>query len=151
MPYVIPVLALIAAILVAGIVVLGRRLRASDAEAERLTARYGGLIDVERERDTVRADLERLASEKAAAVAENEELKTSLSKRYAEALAKYDRLQKEIGLLEESLEMVEFGVYKPHYDYQTPDQYKAALEGLREKEKALIKADAAVSCKVARS
>src|SRR5581483_1119264 len=39
---------------------------------------------------------------------------------------------------EENLEDISFGLYKPHFDFQTSEEYKTALEALREKEKQFL-------------
>jgi hypothetical protein len=46
-------------------------------------------------------------------------------------LTTYKELKKEISLVEENLEDISFGVYKPHFSFQTFAEYKTALENLR--------------------
>ena len=65
---------------------------------------------------------------------------------YAKYKAIYDNLKKELALVEENLEIQSFGIYKPHFDFKTSEEYKAKLEQNYEKQKALIKDDGAVKC-----
>jgi len=44
------------------------------------------------------------------------------------------------------LEMTEFGVYKPHFDFGSSEQYQAKLEEIVEKQKQLIKDRFAIVC-----
>jgi uncharacterized protein involved in exopolysaccharide biosynthesis len=54
--------------------------------------------------------------------------KSALTNEYQEGRALYDRLKLEVAVLEENLEDMSFGVYKPHFTFQTSDEYKKALE-----------------------
>jgi hypothetical protein len=69
-----------------------------------------------------------------------------LKKDYTDKKMLYDELLSEITSMEENLENISYGVYKPHYDFQTSHQYKNELENLQTKEKALIKSGAATYC-----
>jgi len=67
---------------------------------------------------------------------------------YRTALAQYKKLQSEVNLLEENLEDISFGIYKPHFDFETPEDYKTALEHVRDQQRALIKEGKAAVCRV---
>jgi hypothetical protein len=51
-------------------------------------------------------------------------------------------------LLEENLEYISFGIYKQHFTYQTPEEYKIALEHLRECERELVHQGRAAVCPI---
>ena len=53
-------------------------------------------------------------------------------------------LQKQVCLLEENLEDLSCGIYKPHYDFATSAEYKAKLDDICERQKALVHANEAV-------
>jgi chromosome segregation ATPase len=72
-------------------------------------------------------DLSRLQSQKA-----------DLATEYQSGRALYDKLKSEVALLEENLEDISFGVYKPHFTFQSSDEYKKALEELWQEETAMI-------------
>ena len=55
-------------------------------------------------------------------------------------------LQGEIAVLEENLEDISYGIYKPHFTFQTSQQYKAALTELWTSQKYLVRLGAAASC-----
>lgn len=70
----------------------------------------------------------------------------SLKRSYQAGLEKYEALKKEISTLEESLELMDFGLYRPHYNYDTSAQFKEALDQNYEKQKDLISSDKAIFC-----
>lgn len=70
----------------------------------------------------------------------------SLAVEYTSARSTFERLTAETQLLEENLQDISFGVYKPHFTYQTSEAYKQALERLYHREKELIRSGLAASC-----
>jgi len=70
----------------------------------------------------------------------------ALGHEYSVALSRYQELKKELGLLEENLEDISFGVYKPHFDFNTSDEYRDALEKLREEQRFFVRSGNAASC-----
>jgi chromosome segregation ATPase len=69
--------------------------------------------------------------------------KTRLATEYEAGRSLYEKLKAEVVLLEENLEDISFGVYRPHFTFQTSDEYKWALEELWQQEKAMIRNGAA--------
>lgn len=65
--------------------------------------------------------------------------KANLATEYQSGLALYDKLKTEVALLEENLEDISFGVYRPHFTFQSSDEYKRALDELWQAEKAMIR------------
>lgn len=118
----------------------------SRKEINRLNAEYGDIIDVEAERDKISQEVEQIKSEKANLQEEYKNKKNKLISDYQNAHTIYEKLQKEIGLLEESLEMTDYGIYKPHYDFGTSDEYKRHLIQLTEQEKILVRLNRAIIC-----
>lgn len=56
----------------------------------------------------------------------------------------YEELTKEVSTLEENLENISYGLYKPHYNYQTSEEYKNQLDEIRNKQKEMIKSEKAI-------
>lgn len=102
---------------------------------QELNKKYGSIINVDLKASEAKKDLAILL-----------EKKKRLSFDYDNAYKLFSNLQKEISCLEESMEMTDFGVYKPHFNFDDPEEYKKQLELLREKEKEMIRADMAVQC-----
>jgi len=108
--------------------------------------RYAAIIDLDAAIDAAKRTLEKGNQE----VRDGEERQTKrreqLESDYKRALAKYEELQHEVSLLEENLDTMSFGLYKPHFTFQTSEEYKDALVALRGKMKDLTKNGGAVTC-----
>lgn len=61
---------------------------------------------------------------------------------------KLSQLQSKIEIYNSELDLLDYGVYTPIFDYSTPEEYKTALRKLREKQKQLIAEDKAVVCDI---
>ena len=84
-----------------------------------------------------------------AALLKNEETRRALlSREYETALARYQELKKEIALGEDSLEDLSFGLYKPHFTFQTPDEYKTKIEVVRRRQSDIMRSGDAATCSV---
>lgn len=102
-------------------------------EAKRLTERFSAVIDIEaeaqkaqKERERVEGDIEKLRSD------------------YKEKRQVYDRLLEWVAVFDEQVSFAEFGVYQPHFEFGDSERYKEAIKAVREEQKALVKAKAAV-------
>jgi hypothetical protein len=65
---------------------------------------------------------------------------------YAEKREVYDRLIKEVAIFDEKLAFAEMGVYDPHFDFTDSEEFKSAIEQIRNEQKSLVSAEAAVIC-----
>jgi len=106
--------------------------------------------EYEREKSTfesqTRTALDRLKRDLEEAESSAERRRTELKSEYEHAHSTYDALKREVSLLEENLEDISFGLYKPHFTFQTSDEYKAKLESLRDQERELIRSSRAATC-----
>jgi hypothetical protein len=71
-----------------------------------------------------------------------------LSSQYRNASEMYDRLQHEVSLLEENLEDISYGLYKPHFTFATSEEFRAELTQLRDQKKEMVRTDQATRCLV---
>src|SRR5689334_2213127 len=93
-------------------------------EAQNLRTRFAGITDVEKEIAYAGQKLEALKQERDVLVSENSDRRAKLSAEYDEGLNTFKRLKQEIGALEQDLEDVSFGLYKPHFTFSTPEDFK---------------------------
>jgi len=134
-------------------------LREADAEARRVTETASTAANtVLREAEDTKTSV---AKEVAAGLTElavaqrnwGEELgtlqsqKRDLAAEYEQGRALYDSLKAEVALLEENLEDISFGIYRPHFTFETSDEYKTTLEQLWQTEKAMVRNGTAVVCR----
>lgn len=117
-------------------------------EVKALRGRFAGITDVDAELSEVGRRVEDAQKAKQKLEAETEDQRTRLSKEYDQALVTYNELKKEVSLLEENLEDISFGVYKPHFSYDSPDDYKNALETLRDRERQTVRDGQAAVCPI---
>ncbi|WP_248307273.1 DUF4041 domain-containing protein [Devosia sp. 1635] len=80
------------------------------------------------------------------ALAQNVE---DLRQSYSEKKAVYDRLAKQVAIFDERLAFAEMGVYEPHFDFDSSEEYKSSIEAVRERQKSLVTAKSAVICRTA--
>ena len=57
----------------------------------------------------------------------------------------YDNLLSEIKLFQEDLDLINYGVYEPTYDFQTSEKYTLKLLEIKQKQKLLYKEDKAIT------
>ena len=70
----------------------------------------------------------------------------SLSKKYSEGYNDYNDLLAELNLIKERLDIYSFGLYEPHFDFETSDEYKNKLDSCYKERKELVKSDLAAIC-----
>jgi Domain of unknown function (DUF4041)/Meiotically up-regulated gene 113 len=71
-----------------------------------------------------------------------------LNNEYQQKRKVFEDLLRQIHLLEEDLEYTTYGVYKPHYEFDTSEAYKLELDNIRKKQKAQIKEKTAAICHI---
>jgi hypothetical protein len=105
-------------------------------EARSLREKYSKVIDID-------SEVELRKSEAAQFLTEIENLRAS----YGSKKEVFDRLSRELAVVEESLEMVSFGVYAPHFDLSDSEAYKKAILDVTEEQKEAIKNGTAIVCR----
>ncbi len=71
---------------------------------------------------------------------------SNLNSEYKLALDTYTRLRKEINLFESKLDLVEYGIYEPVYDFEKSDDYRVEQNRIIEIQKTMITKDVAAIC-----
>ncbi len=99
--------------------------------------------EIDSNKSTAAQEIERSKREAAEAVRVARSKAPELNKNYGQAKEIYDKLQREIALLQEDSEDLSFGLYKPHYAFDSAEAYKTALEKVYAEKKALIRKDLA--------
>lgn len=108
--------------------------------------RYKAISDIEEEVSNQKKGLEELISKK------NKELKSvenninTLNSEYQIALETYAKLRKEVSIFESKLDLIEFGIYEPVYDFEKSDDYRDEQNKIIELQKSMIKNDNAAIC-----
>jgi hypothetical protein len=101
--------------------------------------RFAGIADVNVALGAAKGELEQAKQAAREALEHDKQRREQLEGQYKQALTKYEELQHEVSLLEENVEDISVGLYKPHFTYQTSEEYKAALNALHVKMKQLVR------------
>ena len=116
-----------------------------EAEAEHVKQRLQSQkVEFEGDIDTFKMNLQREINRHESIVAEEQARRTKLTNQYQGALQKYKQLTTEIALLEENLEDVSFGLYQPHFTFDTSEDDKDAIKECRGRQRTLIREGGAV-------
>lgn len=104
-------------------------------------AKYSPLIDLDSEVQKIQESISKIERDKISVLNQYEQLKNQ----YQTALITYEELKKKISIFEDDLEMAEYGVYQPHFSFDTSEEYKQKILFYRNEAKAMIKEDSAVN------
>lgn len=100
-----------------------------------INQKYEGIIDVEEEKRNLNKNIE--------------DLKTTISNLNTDQnqlQLKKAELEKEIALLSEENDLLDYGFYEFQYDYEKSEKYNEALEDVKQEQKELIKNKEAAIC-----
>jgi DNA repair exonuclease SbcCD ATPase subunit len=111
-----------------------------------LQKRFGGITNVGAELAAAEQKLEQGKRDQKEFERQNEQRRATLIEDGDHLEAKREELKKEVSLLEENLEDIFFGFYEPHFSFQTSEEYKTALESLRDREREFIRDGKAAVC-----
>lgn len=146
-------LILVAALLIVVIVIvllviqLLKKTRTNEKLKESLN-KYKDIINVDSEVSKRKAALETLGSKLSELEKVYKDKDSALNQDYLQHKAIYENLRKEVSLLEENLENISYGLYKPQYDYKTSEEFKQKLEEIINRQKQAIKNEMATYCPI---
>lgn len=91
-------------------------------------------------------DLDIVIKEKEGKINDLELSIKDLISKYSSGKRKLEELMEEVKIYEENIDLSEFGLYEPHFDFETSEKFKTKLSQNKAKQKALIKAGKAATC-----
>ncbi len=127
------------------VIQLTKKAKTNEELKESLT-KYKDIISIESEVSKRKADLNILSSKLSELEKRYKDKDSALNQDYLNHKEIYENLRKEVSLLEENLENISYGLYKPHYDYNTSAEFKQKLEEIINREKQIIKNESATYC-----
>jgi predicted nucleic acid-binding Zn-ribbon protein len=107
---------------------------------------YKPITDIEAEVQRQRTNLEQLISSKNTEIKNIETEFDSLKSNYQSALETYKNLRKEVNVFESKLDLIEFGIYEPIYDFGKSEDYREEQSKIIQIQKEMITADTAAIC-----
>ncbi len=145
-PHLIQILTLMIAAVSIGAFVLLRLLNKEQKKYKELFDKYKGVVDLDSEKEKIKLEIEKLTSERTDFLKGFNDKKSKLESDYNQANEIYQKLKTEKSRLEEDIEVMEFGVYKPHFEFNSSEDYRKKVLDIVEKQKDLIKQDKGTHC-----
>lgn len=108
--------------------------------------KYKPIIDIEIEVENQKKNLDQLISVKNTEIKNIESDFTTLNSNYQTALETYKKLRKEVSVFESKLDLIEFGIYEPVYDFEKSDDYREEQNHIIRMQKEMITLDTAAIC-----
>ncbi len=108
--------------------------------------RYKPITDIEAEVESQKKSLEQIISSKNTEIKNIETEFNTLNSDYQSALETYKNLRKEVSVFESKLDLIEFGIYEPVYDFEKSDDYRDEQNKIIQIQKEMISADTAAIC-----
>jgi hypothetical protein len=109
--------------------------------------RFKPILDIEVESEKQRKSLEQLRALNEVEVKTVENNLTKLNSDYQNALKTYTKLRNEVSIFENKIDLIEFGVYEPIFDFDKSDEYRAEQGKIIELQKQMISAESAAVCR----
>ena len=110
---------------------------ANDKNKE-LAQKFSPIIDIEKQVAGIAQDKDTLEK----SIAE-------LQQSYKNKKEIFDALVKQAAIYDESIDLSELGFYKPHYDFDTPEEYKIEMDKVRGYQKEMVEQKSAITCSTA--
>lgn len=108
--------------------------------------KYKAIIDIEAEIESQGKRLGKLISDKNTEIKNIETEFNTLNNDYQRALETYKNLRKEVSVFESKLDLIEFGIYEPVYDFEKSDDYREEQNKIIQIQKEMISSDTAAIC-----
>lgn len=108
--------------------------------------RYKPITDIEEEVENQERRLKKLISDKNTEIKNVESEFNQLTQDYQNALEIYKNLRKEVSVFENKLDLIEFGIYEPIYDFEKSDDYRNEQNKIIQIQKEMIATDTAAIC-----
>jgi hypothetical protein len=108
--------------------------------------RYKSISDIEAEVANQKKGLDQLINSKNEEVKSIENNFNTLNSDYQTALETYKKLRKEVSVFESKLDLIEFGIYEPVYNFEKSDEYRNEQNKIIGLQKELIRDDNAADC-----
>jgi hypothetical protein len=109
--------------------------------------KYKPISNIEVEVENQKKVLESLISNKQHEIQKVESDFDKLSSDYKSALETYTKLRKEVSIFENKLDLIEFGIYEPIYDFEKSDEYRAEQKKAIGLQKQMITSEKAAICR----
>jgi chromosome segregation ATPase len=101
-------------------------------------------IDLEVEKKT--NEFKELTDKQSTEINKSQVELSELGSKYENSLETYKKLRKEVGLYESKLDLIDFGIYEPIYDFEKSDDYREEQKKAVQLQKDMIAGETAAIC-----
>lgn len=108
--------------------------------------KYKDVIDLEEYKNKVTKETDDIIKSKDEEIKKLDSNISDLRNSYSEKHTYFEKLLHEIDLYEDTKDIFSYGLYKPHFDFNTSDKYKEEIIKVRNLQKECIKNDEAAKC-----
>lgn len=100
--------------------------------------KYQGIVDVDTVIQEKIKSTDKMIAEKNQEIEGLKRQAETLRNNYKDAYRIYQNLKKESDIYKETIGLAEYGIYEPHFDFNTSQEYKLKLIHIRERQKSLV-------------
>ncbi|MDH2208706.1 DUF4041 domain-containing protein [Empedobacter sp. GD03644] len=118
----------------------------TNSELNSNLTRYNGIVDVEFYIKTEKEKFDALDTEVNNQLVSKKNDLDELNNKYLNSLDVYKDLKSKISIYENQLDLAEFGLYEPLFDFEKSDQYRYEQSSIRDRQKHLITVNRACVC-----
>lgn len=113
---------------------------------KRNLTRFQGILDVEAEKEKVKATLEAEKEEINTAITKLHQQRDKIQDEKSRVEGKLASLNRQLSTLEDEVNIQSYGLYQPKYDLGFSTELKDQLDQIRKKQKAMIREKTAIIC-----
>ena len=108
--------------------------------------RFKDVMDIEAEQKKAQIEFEKEIKSFDDARKHRKTEEEHLKKNYQEKKSIYKKLVEEVKLYEEELDITSFGLYKPHFDFDSSERYKQEITKNKQSQREIVRAKKAAIC-----
>ncbi len=116
-----------------------KKTKAFKIQLKEYTTKYGGIIDVDTEIEKKKSEFSEIEKKLQKQVNETKISFEILKEKYKKASEVFEELSHQNNLLQDNLEIAEFGIYEPHFDFETSEIFKEKIKEVKTKQREMIK------------
>ena len=108
--------------------------------------KYKPILDIDKEIVNKTKEFQELTKKQSLEINKANEELSELRVKYANSLEIYKKLRKEVSLYESKLDLIEFGVFEPIYEFDKSNEYRIEQKRIIQLQKEMIKDETAATC-----
>lgn len=141
------ILAFVAIVILCSLLItLYRKQQRDSRELSQLKDRYKDITSVENEINKRNAQVSQLDNQLATLQTDLNKQKETLEIGIEEKQKLFAALSRQLAIVEEKLDIISYGLYQPHFNFQNSEEYKAKRESIWNDQKTLIQLEKATYC-----